>query len=414
MSKRILLAEESNTIRDLAESLLRQNGMEVLSVTSGEKAIDVLNYARPDLIIMASEMKFRGHVPLYEHLQESSPSSTIPFLIMANQNEAGLPFPEEIIIPKPFNPKDFMDKVNSLTGSTKAPVQQQPESDALSELEDEMIDKAFGTESLNITDSEEMKTKETSKTTQIKRDAKILGIDDSASIRRNLVNTGKVESLMIRDEHGEIKQPDVKDKEEEENLSESNKLEILNDQFGLIDPIEPDSSLIKENHDYNWFLKELQKDDDIDSDTKQEKFKQPPIEKTDQENENLNFEETSSHITPVQPANVKIADKNSKPISSGVDSFIDEFKKEMEKISSSDEPETFTVEEDKTESKKNDDMKWQDSAEKIALDNIEAIKEKIASEVSDRITKNLLDQISSDELIEIMKKEIAKKSKKEE
>jgi DNA-binding response OmpR family regulator len=413
MSKRILLAEESSTIRDLAESLLRQNGIEVLSVTSGEKAMDVLNYARPDLIIMASEIKFRGHIPLYEHLQESLKASSIPILILANQNESGLPFPEEVIIPKPFNPKEFMERVNILTGAAESIIEKpsNPDPVSMSNLENEMIDNALGVDNLNITDSEEMKAKEATKTTQIRRDAKMLGIDDNSS-KKNLIHTGKVESLMIRDEHGEITQPEEKDSEEDENLSESNKLEILNDQFGLIDPIEPDQSLVQENHDYNWFLNELKKETEMYSDLKPQLQETPIVEKPD--DEELSFEEPSTHITPVQPANVKPNESKKESVSSGVDSFIDEFKKEMDKISSSDEPETFTIKEDQTESDKNVDLKWQDSAEKITPENIDSIKERIVSEITDKITRDLLNQIDSDELIEMMKKEIVKKIKKEE
>jgi len=387
--------------------------MEVLSVTNGEKAMDVLNYARPDLIIMASEMKFRGHVPLFEHIQESPKSSSIPILILANQNEPGLPFPEEIIIPKPFNPKDFMDRVNMLTGTSNDSKYQPANINpvTMSNLEDEMIENALGVDNLNITDSEEMKNNEATKTTQIRRDAKMLGIDDSSS-RKNLVYTGKVESLMIRDENGEIVQPSVKEKKEEENLNESNKLEILNDQFGLIDPIEPQHGLLQENHDYNWFLNELKKENEINLDSNPDVQESPIIATPDTEEE-LSFEEPISHITPVQPADTIPAESKNEKITSGVDSFIDEFKKEMEKISSPVEPETFTIKEKQVDSKKSTDLKWQDSAEKIASENLESIKQKIASEISDKIAKELLDQINAEELMDLMKREIVKKFNKE-
>lgn len=414
MAKRILLAEESNTIRELAESLLRQNGMEVLTVANGAKAMDVLNYARPDLIILASEIKYHGHIPLYEHLQESSKSSSIPILILANQNEPGLPFHEEVIIPKPFNPKDFMDRVNSLTGTSVNTITKPSNIDPviISELEDELIDNALGVDNLNITDSEEMKNNEATKTTQIRRDAKMLGIDESSS-KKNLIHTGKVESLMIRDEHAEITQPEVKDKKEDKNLSESNKIEILNDQFGLIDPIEPHHALLQENHDYNWFLNELKKENDINSEPEPD-IQESTIAENLEIEDNLNFEEPSTHITPVQPADVIHTEPKKESITSGVDSFIDEFKKEMEKISSSEVPETFTIKKDQTESQKQTDLKWQDSVEKIAYENIESIKQKIASEISDKIAKDLLDQINPKELMELMKKEIVKKFNKEE
>ena len=118
MPKRILLAEESETIRKIAESILRQNGFEVLSMNSGIKAFEVLSFTSPDLILLATDMKFKGETSLFDKLQSDSKTSQLPILLLANEEENDLPLPPEAIIKKPFNPKEFIEKVNLFSGQS--------------------------------------------------------------------------------------------------------------------------------------------------------------------------------------------------------------------------------------------------------------------------------------------------------
>ena len=156
MQKRVLLAEESDTVRGVAESALRQNGFEVISVVSGEKAVEVLELSRPDLIIVGSELVGKGRKPVYEHVQENPQISSVPLLIQANPEEAGLPFPQEVILCRPLEPSEFMSKVKAFIGQPAAV--KQAESNPLSEaqLEDELLDAALGLDQIDVTDSEVM------------------------------------------------------------------------------------------------------------------------------------------------------------------------------------------------------------------------------------------------------------------
>ena len=54
MRKRVLIAELSDITRVAAETVLRQNGFEVIAVSSGDKAFQVLEHSKPHLIIANS------------------------------------------------------------------------------------------------------------------------------------------------------------------------------------------------------------------------------------------------------------------------------------------------------------------------------------------------------------------------
>ncbi len=43
MPRRVLIAEQADTLRSVAETVLRQNGYDVISVTAAEKAREVLD-----------------------------------------------------------------------------------------------------------------------------------------------------------------------------------------------------------------------------------------------------------------------------------------------------------------------------------------------------------------------------------
>ena len=66
MSKKILLAESSQVTRSIAEKILRQSGFEVISVNSAEKALEVIELTRPDLIIAGGELTSSGNKTLYD------------------------------------------------------------------------------------------------------------------------------------------------------------------------------------------------------------------------------------------------------------------------------------------------------------------------------------------------------------
>jgi len=263
MHKRVLLAEKSDTMRAIAESVLRQNGFEVLSMISGEQALEVLKLTRPDLILVGSDLRGKGQQPLYEEIQQIPNGKSVPLLLFCDPDEAGLPFPEELLIPRPFDPNDFINRVNTFTGQSDNNHQAKadsvnPFSDA--KLEDDFLDSALGLDNINVTESEVMDKTQSIilNKNKMKNPEKMIGFDHYENNTETHSNSQKIESLIIQDDKAEIDQSKKK-KEAPQQLSASGKIEILNDQFGLIEPTadEKDENLV---HDYDWFLNEIKKD----------------------------------------------------------------------------------------------------------------------------------------------------------
>lgn len=390
MPKKILLIEESDTIRNIAESLLRQNGYEVLSISSGEKALEVLGFTKPDLIISASDAKYKNHSPMYEKLAEEPISQGLPILVMHTESETDIPFPPELLIVKPFAPKEFIQKVSLLADSQIQANNSQTMAGSSLDIEDAALDSALGLDQLEVTDSEEI-----DKTVKKRRSNS--NDDDS-----DMDISGKVVSLSIKEDK-EISHENVS-KVDSKPLTETSKLDILDDQFGMLETSESATPEPDKDHDYNWFLNELQTDGSKKP-AQQNTPKSHQTSKVDEsESQKLTFEDVSSKIDPVTPA--KLSDD---PSTKGVDKFIDEFKKEVEKISSH-ETESITLKD--SEYKKSSSANWQDSVGSVSKEQIEIFKKQFIAELAEKIAVKLADKIDSDKLLQLIKQEIVNKSKK--
>lgn len=403
MHKRILLAEESDTVRGVAESALRQNGFEVISVVSGEKALEVLELSRPDLIIVGSKLTGKGRKPVYEHVQESERVGNVPLLLLADPEEAGLPFPQEVIISRPVEPKEFIEKVNAFVGRSVSTRPQAAGSNPLTDvtLEDELLDAALGLDQIDVTESEIMdKTQAPSK-----KKHKVSAQSGQYDGDDENTESGKVESLLIRDEHAEIAHKDPQARKED-TMSSSGKLEILNDQYGLID--EKAANLDSEDraHDYNWFVNEMQKD------TSGFKAAKPGSGTPDAaaSSDVLSFSEPSSMVDPVTPPPGKKSSGQQEQ-DGGVDKFIDEFKKEVEKMHS-DEPESITIADGDKGAKGDGSLGWQDTLEKMTPEQLGIFTREFVSELADKIAKMIASKIDEEKLLNLLKREIIQRLEK--
>ena len=398
MPKRILLVEESDTIRKIAESLLRQNGFEVLSMTTGQKALEVLKFTSPDLILTATDMIFKGETTLFEKLHSDPKTARFPILLLANEDDTDLPLPPEAVITKPFDPREFMEKINLFSGNTK-PTAKNPL--ATTEVEDEFLDAALGLDRIDVTDSEILDQTVSGKINKVKSSVeKMIGYDHHHEDTDMTSDSGKVESLMIREDDTDMNQAHKKSEQDQRKFTETGSLEILDDQFGMEQPknITPQNN--HSDHDYNWFLDEL-----ANENTGSKQKHQKEIS----DSQSLKFEDNSTFIDPITP----VSSKKLPNETSSVDKFIDEFKKEVEKFGS-DVPDSITLKEPQQKlSESGSVLQWTDSIEKITPQQIELFKKEFVRELADKIAINIVNKIDADKLLQLLKQEIIQKAKKQ-
>jgi len=323
MPKKILLAEKSDAIRSIAESILHQSGYDAISASSVDKAKELIITVQPNMVVIGADLVDSEGKYLYDSIEENPMTSSMPILLIADPNGRSLPYPDEVILPRPFDPKDFLEKIKLFVGGgmEKKPAEKIETLDpfASGSIDDEFLDAALGIDNIDVEKSEDMdRTFVTGKLKVPPPAEKRDGLDilqpvDDDSEKK--VENQKVESLMIRDEAKASSQPQT-------DPSASTKIEISSDQYGLIksdEPIEAENKHVE--HDYNWFINEMQKEDNA------------PAEVSNKA-DSLKIKPTSDVVEPIGPATISKINMQSEPAETvikpgGVDQFIEDFKKEM-------------------------------------------------------------------------------------
>jgi DNA-binding response OmpR family regulator len=405
MPKKILLAEKSDAIRSIAESILHQNGYDVISASGAEKAKELIVTARPNLMIIGADLSDSDGAFLYDSIEDNPLASSIPLLLIADPQGKSVPFPDEVIIPRPFDPKDFIERVRLFVGGgneqPKEGKVQVTEPFAIGNIDDEFLDAALGIDSIHVEASEDMdRTFSTGKVKipadSEKRDS--FGIHNPAfDEQKKKEDSQKVESLMIREESA---------KKPASEQSATGKIEIAADQYGIVVPEQHHTEEHRNAmHDYDWFLKEMQKE------TSNIEFSKAPTP------EKMEIKPTSDGIEPImhpdmpvseEPIAASATEKEPEIRPGGVDDFIAEFKKEISQISAappSDTPSEKTATDIAIATPTTDAKR----EELSAIESAEArhFASYLAELLAEKLAKRIMDKIDPDEIYRLIKDDFA-------
>ncbi|MFZ5980130.1 MAG: hypothetical protein ACOYVF_05810 [Candidatus Zixiibacteriota bacterium] len=96
---------------------------------------------------------------------------------------------------------------------------------------------------------------------------------------------------------------------------------------------------------------------------------------------------------------------NSSRSLSGVEKFIDEFKKEVEKIHSH-EPETMVVDEELALNSPSPDLVWEEKLEKVSPEQVNLFTRELTLALAERIAEKITAKIDPVKLTQLIKNEI--------
>lgn len=421
MSKKVLIVERSLAVRGIAESLLRQNGYEVLAAENSAAAREILHGSKIDLLIVASDIADKNEGRFFESLGNDNATAIIPLLILHDQTEGELAYPPEAIIGKPFTPREFLDKVSVFTGSQGVPVTTETSPFADSDLEDDLIDAALGLDKLDVDESEIMgnDTDVYRKQNQKVTPESMIGYEFKAQTDDATTSSKKIEQVNVPSDNapsgtktsrpGENKSDEFLGNDSNkvrrrpaETLSESSKIEIISDQYGMIvPPDEAESDISGKTHDYDWFVNELQKEG--------------PAADPASDSGSLAISPNSEGMEPVTKPTASVtppvpAEESVKSHNEAVDQFISEFKKEMEKISheavpdipvTSIAPEETPVREKQVPSKST--LAWEDAVEKLTPDLMQAFSRELIEAVSEKVAAQIISRLDPENVYKVLK-----------
>lgn len=432
MSKKVLIVEESLAVRGIAESLLRQNGYDVVAADSAAVAGDILRDSKVDLMLVASDLSDESGKPYYEVLGADTDTAVIPMLILHDPSGGDITYPPEAVVNKPFTPRDFLEAVSAFGGRT-ADAANLPFTGE--DLEDAIIDSALGLDKIEVDGAEVMdddssvshkKDKAGKVESMIGYDLEVSSEDTAKNVLTNKVDAVNVPPETVQPEtelppiSREIPEEDLEKAPDEHDdkgqflgeadkkppgkppssLSESSKIEIVTDQYGISSPEETfehfESGASGENHDYDWFLKELRKESSDEAPTAPPADKKPASQPT---------EKASARPAP--------APKPPATHTEAVDKFISEFKKEMEKITGDATGGIEVTNIAPPESKRTapppiskTDLKWEEGLEKITPAEIQTISEQLVKSLAGQIAEKIVSSLDKDIIYHLLKDSI--------
>jgi len=122
----VVIAEASPTIKSVADSLLRQNGYDVVCTSDGLQAWDVISSERPDLVLAGVGLSGISGIQLCKKVAADRLTGGIPLVLMIGAKDSVSE--EEIVasgargkLRKPFSPKDLLEIVEKLAGQGSKP-----------------------------------------------------------------------------------------------------------------------------------------------------------------------------------------------------------------------------------------------------------------------------------------------------
>ncbi len=119
MPKKILIADNSPTIRNVAESLLKKHGYEVFLADNGAKALETARLEKPEIIFLDHSLPILNGEQICNELEQSESLRHIPVIMMISQDKVQEKMKLESLgvkafIVKPFSPKEILDQVESI------------------------------------------------------------------------------------------------------------------------------------------------------------------------------------------------------------------------------------------------------------------------------------------------------------
>ncbi len=121
MSKKILVVDDEESIRELTKDLLESRGYEVLTAPDGKKGVELAKSKKPDLILMDVNMPKMDGFKALEEIKKDKKTMFIPvFMLTTRQAEddiqQGMENYADKYLPKPFTSEKLMHEIEQTFG----------------------------------------------------------------------------------------------------------------------------------------------------------------------------------------------------------------------------------------------------------------------------------------------------------
>ena len=120
---KILVVDDEGIVLDSCQRVLEEDGLEVLLVTSADKAIMAIEDEEPSVLLMDVKMPVRDGMDLMREVKERWPD--IPIIVMSGYDtietiEEAVKMGAATFIAKPFTPDELLETVRQVIKKEEA------------------------------------------------------------------------------------------------------------------------------------------------------------------------------------------------------------------------------------------------------------------------------------------------------
>ena len=118
MAKVLVVDDEPNIVLSL-EFLMEQAGFEVVTAEDGEQALEQVNNASPDLLLLDISLPGMSGFDVLERLRGQEATAQLPIIMLTAhgrdvEREKGMALGADDYITKPFSTQSLVEKVKAL------------------------------------------------------------------------------------------------------------------------------------------------------------------------------------------------------------------------------------------------------------------------------------------------------------
>jgi two-component system alkaline phosphatase synthesis response regulator PhoP len=119
VSKKILIADDEPSIVAAVEFLLQRSGYEVHVARNGDEALELVEAAHPDLVLLDVMMPQKSGYEVCKRIRERADWRHIKIIMLSAKGRdaevsKGLSMGADIYVTKPFSTRELMDKIKGL------------------------------------------------------------------------------------------------------------------------------------------------------------------------------------------------------------------------------------------------------------------------------------------------------------
>lgn len=123
---KILVADDSSTVRRLVATRLAADGHDVIEATDGEEAVALAASEQPDLIVLDKMMPKLDGFEVLRRLRENEATARIPIIMLTERSSEedvlqGLDLGVADYMPKPFSPLELSARIKRVLARSDEP-----------------------------------------------------------------------------------------------------------------------------------------------------------------------------------------------------------------------------------------------------------------------------------------------------